>query len=47
MFNEDYAKVNNDYRREVLTRSFTHVKDGTPRRFLPHLPSVRRARRAA
>ncbi len=47
MFNEDYAKVNNDYRRELLTRSWTHVKDGSHRRFLPHLPSARRARRAA
>lgn len=46
MFNEDYAKVNNDYRREVLTRSYTHVKNGSHRRFLPHLPSVL-ARRAA
>jgi hypothetical protein len=44
--NTDYAKVQNDYRREQLRRSFTH-RDGTHHRFLPHLPSARRARRAA
>ena len=47
MFNEDYAKVNNDYRREQLSRSWTRVEDGSPRRFLPRLPSARRPRRAA
>ena len=47
MFNEDYAKVNNDYRREQLSRSWTRVKGGSRRQFLPRLPSARRPRRAA
>ena len=44
--NTDYAKVQNDYRRELLRRSFTPT-NGTHHRFLPHLPSARRARHAA
>ncbi len=42
----DYAKVQSDYRRELLRRSYT-PSNGTHRRFLPHLPSARRARPAA
>jgi hypothetical protein len=47
MFTDYYAKVNDDYRRELLKRSWTQPKDGAHRRFLPQLPSARRARRAA
>ena len=47
MFNEDFARINNDYRREMLRRSWTAQKGGSPRRFLPHLPSAHRARRAS
>ncbi len=42
----DYAKAQSDYRRELLRRSYTPT-DGSHHRFLPHLPSARRARRAA
>ena len=44
--NRDYAKVQNDYRREQLRRSYSPT-NGTHHRFLPHLPSAVRARRAA
>ncbi|MEP6814687.1 MAG: hypothetical protein ABI873_03945 [Marmoricola sp.] len=43
MFTDYFAKSNDDYRREVLTRSWAQAHH----RFLPHLPSARRARRAA
>ena len=42
----DYMKVQNDYRRELLRRSYT-PSNAAHHRFLPHLPSARRARRAA
>jgi|RhiMethySRZTD1v2_1073278.scaffolds.fasta_scaffold1227107_1 hypothetical protein len=41
----DYAKVHNDYRRELLHRSYTH--HDRHHRFVPQLPRGRRARRAA
>lgn len=48
MLNEDFFKANDDYRREVLTRSWTHPADGAGhRRVLPQLRSVFRFRRAA
>ncbi|MDQ6641007.1 MAG: hypothetical protein M3Y66_00730 [Actinomycetota bacterium] len=49
MFTDYYAKVNDDYRRELLTRSWARPHDSSshPRRFLPHLPSALRARHAA
>ena len=42
----DYARVQSDYRRELLRRSYTPL-NAAHHRFLPHLPSARRARRAA
>jgi len=42
----DYAKVQSDYRRELLRRSYTPL-NAAHHRFLPHLPSARRARHAA
>ncbi|MGI9155138.1 MAG: hypothetical protein ACR2FG_00640 [Marmoricola sp.] len=47
MFIDYYAKANDDYRRETLTRSWTRPAQGSHRRLLPHLPSVFRHGRAA
>ena len=47
MFTDYYARVNDDYRRELLKRSWRQSKDGSHHRVLPQLPSARRARRAA
>ena len=48
MLNEDFFKANDDYRREMLTRSWNHpANDAGHRRVLPHLRSMFRSRRAS
>lgn len=47
MFIDYYAKANDDYRREVLTRSWTRPDRDAHPRLLPHLPKMFRHGRAA